>query len=206
MAMFASSKPGMRRLVEREEDGKSPQMRDNESILFTFTDIEFSFSATTPVGIGSLFVTSQRFVWLSESDAYDFDVRFVMLHAISKDAATYPKPCVYCQLDVEQCGDEDEDNEDDECYFAPAEEDVLMQIFEAFSQAAQMNPDPEEDEAGGEGVMQYSTDDFIYNEEEVQAGAQAAQLADWESKFLPPVAATSAESEAPPAKVAKTED
>jgi len=210
MAMFTNNRPGMRRLVDRDDEN-TPVMRDNESVILTFPNVEFSFSATEPIGNGKLFVTSQRFVWLSDSAAYDFDVRFIMLHAISKDTATYPKPCVYCQLDVEQCGDEDdEDAEPDECYFAPTEDDSLMSIFEGFSQAAQMNPDPEEEEAeAAGGVMQYSTDDFIFNEEEVMAGAQQAQLADWEAKFQFPVAENLpgqfADSEEPASKIPKTD-
>lgn len=215
MAMFMSSKPGMRRLVDRDDEGKVPVLRDDENILFTFPNIEFSFTSSDAIGNGTLFVTNQRFVWLSVSCAYDFDVRFVMLHAISKDVATYPKPCLYCQLDVEQeqCGEEndDEEGEPDECFFAPGCVDgdidtVLMSIFDAFSQAAQLNPDPEEEEGEGEGMMQYSTDDFIYNEEEVAAGVQQAQLADWESKFQLPAGTVVEDTEVPAAKVPKTEE
>ncbi len=186
--MFAfSNRPGMRRLVEREDDGNSPVIREGEDVLFQYPNIEFSFTINNPRGIGRLFVTSQRIVWMSNEEAYDFDVPYIILHAVSKDLATYPKPCIYCQLDCsEEVESDDEDEEGSggdkarsdcsvpdqptECFFSPDDDTTLLQIFEAFSQTAMLNPDPEEDEE--DGLFQYPTDDFIYNEEEVMSGAQ----------------------------------
>ena len=185
MAMF-SSRPGMRRLVDRDESDL-PVLRDEETILFTFPRIEFAFKASENKGKGILYVTSARFLWLSDTESIDLDVPFVMLHAVSKDTGTYPKPCIYCQLDVDVREDEDEDDaEPSECFLAPEDDDILMSIFDAFSQAAQMNPDPEEEEEEGEGIFQYGTDDFIYNEDEVNEGVQQAKLAEWESKLIVP--------------------
>ena len=122
-------------------------------------------------------MTTKRIIWLSDKESYDFDVPYIMLHAISKETSTYPKPCIYCQLDADCDENEDEYEEDDEtepseCFFAPEDQDILMTLFDMFSQTAQLNPDPEEEEAEGEGFVQYATDDFIYNEDEVMNGVQ----------------------------------
>lgn len=40
-------------------------------------------------------------MWLSSEDqskAFDFDVPYICLHAISKDPGTFPTPCIYCQV------------------------------------------------------------------------------------------------------------
>ena len=183
-----SSRPCLRRFVERNEDGL-PMLRDDENLITQFSNIEFSFAALNPNGIGQLYVTTERIIWLSTTESFDFDVRYIMLHAVSKDESTYPKPCIYCQLDVEcveDVDDKDEESEPSECFFAPQEPEDLMTIFDTFSQTAQLNPDPEEEEEFGDGMIQYGNDDFIYNEEEVMNGAQQAKLVDWESKFTCP--------------------
>ena len=94
---------------------------------------------------------------------------------MSQDVDSYPKPCVYCQLD-EECndddddeGDEDEDDEvKDELYLVPQDESELMSIFDALSRAAMLNPDQDDEEDSDDG--------FIYNEEEVQRGAEQARV------------------------------
>ena len=182
-----SSRPCLRRFVERNEENL-PVLREEENMITSFSNVEFSFSADTSKGVGKLYVTTERIIWLSTADSFDFDVRYIMLHAVSKDVSTYPKPCIYCQLDVEYNEEEEgeeEESEPSECFFVPEEPEDLMTIFDTFSQAAQLNPDPEEEEEDelGEGMIQYGTDDFIYNEEEVMNGAQQAKLMDWESKF-----------------------
>lgn len=45
----------------------------------------------------------RRVVWLSSEDqskAFDFDVAYICLHAISKDPGTFPTPCIYCQVSL----------------------------------------------------------------------------------------------------------
>eukprot|EP01033_Poteriospumella_lacustris_P001759 gene1759-1279_t len=63
-------------------------------------------------------------------------------------------------------------------FLAPEDEADVYRIFDAFSHAALLNPDEEDDDEG--------EDDFIFNEEEVHRGAQEAMLAAWESKFVAP--------------------
>ena len=206
-----SNKPSKRILhFVENDDNNIPILTlredENEYIIKQYIDIELGFNNKECHGNGDLYVTSLRIVWLSKTinkASFEFDVPYIMLHAISKDISTYPKPCIYCQLDEEyievECNgdgelDSDGDAEPTECFFAPAANtttttidedfDLLMNIFESFSETAQLNPDPDEDEGQDDGMIQYSTDDFIFNQEEVSAGAQQAQLDEWDKKLI----------------------
>lgn len=87
----------MRRFVQCDEN--KPVMLDEEETLnHTIPNIDLTFDADEPSTTGTLFITSRRFVWLSEETAYDFDVQYIALHAISNDPASYKKPCLYCQV------------------------------------------------------------------------------------------------------------
>lgn len=55
----------------------------------------FAGASRSPLPFG------RRVVWLSSEDqskAFDFDVAYICLHAISKDPGTFPTPCIYCQV------------------------------------------------------------------------------------------------------------
>ena len=60
--------------------------------------------------------------------AFDFDIPYISLHAISRDTSSFPHPCIYCQLDEDEedyNNDDDEENEDDspkEIYLVPKED------------------------------------------------------------------------------------
>lgn len=95
--MFSAPRPCMRRFVQCEDD-KPVLLDDEETLNHTIQHIALTFSAEEAPIIGTLFVTSRRFVWLSEETAYDFDVQYIALHAISNDPASYEKPCLYCQV------------------------------------------------------------------------------------------------------------
>jgi hypothetical protein len=57
---------------------------------------------------------------MSETLGYDFDVPYIMLHAITHDPESFPRPCLYCQLD------EDEDGPS-EMYLVPPREEECKQ-------------------------------------------------------------------------------
>ena len=100
--------------------------------------------------------------------------------------ASFPQPCVYCQLDEE--GETDRD----EVFFVPETPDeriivlcktlllilLVQEIFNAFSNAAMQNPDPEEGlyfrprQNANKSSDDDGNDDFIYNVDEVELGAQ----------------------------------
>lgn len=169
--MAMKQAPTMRRIVPMMDDGRTPQLWEGETIDFTLDRVELSLDAQAPsLGLGQLFVTSKRVIWIGHNAAQcDVDVPYITLHAVSRDLQTYPKHCVYCQLDSDE---EDDDGAVglNEMFLAPEEEIDIMKIFEALSHAALVNPDPPED---GE---EEGDDDLIFNEEEVRLGAEQARI------------------------------
>lgn len=137
-------------LFSEMEKVASSQLCDDEDLLFSQSDISLT-SDQDDVGIGELTVTSQRILWRRTDDesCLSIEVTRVLLHAISRDLSTFPKPCIYAQLQI------DEENTAD-LYLSPADPDTLSAIFDAFSKAAALNPDDEEDEedeSGGCGLI-----------------------------------------------------
>lgn len=86
-------------------------------------------------GEGSVTVTSRRIVWRGAQD-WSVDMSSVTLHAVSVDPTTFPRPCLYAQVDDDVA----------EIFFAPDDEAVLPQLFDAFSRSAALNPDEDEEE------------------------------------------------------------
>jgi hypothetical protein len=168
-----NNRPSFRRFVFQSDDG-SPSLNEEEYITHQFPEIRLAFSADADEGVGTLFITTNRIIWIGTGTAYDFDVPYITMHAVTHDQNSFPDPCLYCQLDSAE-GDEDFN----ECYFIPPQEDILMKIFQAFSEAALNNPDEEFSDEDG--------DELIYNVDEVVMGAeQARALEHLESVFHPP--------------------
>ncbi|CAM9283069.1 unnamed protein product [Chrysoparadoxa australica] len=154
--MFGAPKPCLRRECTFTAENQ-PELRDEEEILETFEDIALSFTndSQSTEGQGGLTVTSNRVIWKEKGDGkvFDFDVPYISLHAVSRDATTYPEPCIYCQLD------EDEEVLS-EAFFSLARDgsdsdgevaaerkiETLQRIFAALSKAAELCPF--EDDAG----------------------------------------------------------
>lgn len=157
---------------------------DEEFLMATFSNVEIHVAARDdndddenecmteelPMNAthGTLHVTTKRIVWVGDRAAprvgYGWDVNQITLHAISRDPAAFPRPCLYCQMGTEDIT---------EVRFVPADDAQLAELFTAFSKSAEMNPD--EDESGEEGGE--DGDGWIYDEEEVESGARAAQIA-----------------------------
>lgn len=187
--------PSMRRHVERKERGSDPHssqpiLHDGESVDYRLDSVEIAFSDGAKVGVGELLVTSKRVLWLGVGDsaekAYDFDVPFIILHAISRDPDSYPVPCLYCQLDVDEEGEDDEE-ESSEVYFIPPRDEDLDAIFEAFSKAALQNPDLDMEEDSDEGSSNIAGEErgitetstgFFCNTDEIQPGSKEAAILD----------------------------
>uniref|UniRef100_M4B3K2 Chloride conductance regulatory protein ICln n=1 Tax=Hyaloperonospora arabidopsidis (strain Emoy2) TaxID=559515 RepID=M4B3K2_HYAAE len=122
-------------------DDNAPLLRtgvgdDEEFLLATFSDIEIHASSSDPSNDsdaqtlphngsrGALFVTTSRVMWIGASleqrVGYAWEMASVTLHAISRDPAAFPRPCLYCQISHEDVSesaemnpDEEEDGEDD---------------------------------------------------------------------------------------------
>lgn len=186
----------MRRFLEFQEGSfTEPALRDEEMVDFRQGSVEIAFSDRQKVGTGELIVTSKRILWIGKDDSvgkvYDFDVPFIILHAISRDPDSYPLPCIYCQLDVNVSDNDDDDagdeQNDSEVYFIPPDGDQLGAMFDALSKAALQNPDldmEEEEEndkderssKNGYGGITETSTGFFCNTDEIQPGSKAEEV------------------------------
>ena len=183
--MSGNDRPGMRRFVNCEANN-TPVLRDGEVIHFHHSGLGVAFrSQDTSIEEVQLFVTTQRIILVGEVVFADFDVSYITLHAVTRDPASYGKPCLYCQLDCEEDDDDDEETVIDclmypksEMFLVPENLTDLKVLFDAFSHAALLNPDPPED---GE---EEGDDELIYNIDEVTLGVeQSRALSHLESVF-----------------------
>ncbi|CEG50184.1 chloride conductance regulatory protein icln-like [Plasmopara halstedii] len=140
---------------------------ENVEIYAFISDINHVGDETQPMApsglVGTLFVTTSRVIWLGDAMkthvGYAWEMNTITLHAISRDPLAFPKPCLYCQISIEDVLSE--------VRFVPTDDNILQELFKAFSKSAEMNPDDDEDDDDG----------WICNEDEVVDGARAAQLA-----------------------------
>lgn len=121
---------------------------------------------------------------------YAWEMSSVTLHAISRDPAAFPKPCLYCQISNQDVSEVRFVPADDKtracccgcscsccccCWYPSVAEccsgmyvEAVQEVFDAFCKSAEMNPyDDDEDDDDG----------WICDEDEVADGARAAQLA-----------------------------
>jgi len=177
---MTSQRASMRPWAQLDANGALELRDDEELILVSRTEMSFDPSEAS-LGEGTTFVTNKRMVWVGDSRSFDYDIAYIGLHAITHDTVSFPRPCLYCQFDVE-----DESSPAD-CYFVPkpsgnsddteAFEKALRALFDALSQAASMNPDEEDD----------GSQELVYNPEEVELGAaQVAALNHLDSVFQEP--------------------
>merc|ERR1711964_240974 len=127
--------------VSEREAPELPFLEQDEEVRFkSRCDFE---QGGEPMGPGLLFVTTARLTWLSTADGtkgYSWDYRMVILHAICRDVETYPRPCIYCQLDSTT---DDEDAIVPELRFVPLEETDLDELFGAIAECTALHPDEE---------------------------------------------------------------
>ena len=129
--------PACRFFVMRNDDNE-PILVENEEMLAKIDQVELSFSpADAPeeaaqavddpatataavegvvIGVGCVQVTSKRVLWSQhEGDkVLDMCVAKIALHAITQDPAHYPRPSLYCQLDLPDAWEEEEKEEEEE--------------------------------------------------------------------------------------------
>jgi len=169
----------MKRWAQFEND--RPVLNEDETFDFELTDVSLYFKPTDSYGPGRIFITNRRIIWTNDQAVFDFDVPYISLHAVSRDPSSFPLPCLYCQLGLgdDDEGDheeeEDEFSEPSELYLVPKDESTLITLFEAFSRAALLNPDPVEE---GDELDDDDGGDLIYNIDEVQLGAEQARMLD----------------------------
>jgi len=184
--MFGAQRPSYRQYVDLDDAGQLELREDEQLILVQKTELAFGTTPSDSLGEGLTFVTSERVAWVGARRSVDYDMAYIGLHAVTHDPTSFPRPCLYCQFDEEDEGSQLE------CFFIPclaadsapeSFEFALRTLFDAFSKAACMNPDEEDD----------GSEELFYNADEVQQGAldvlapeQAAALDHLESVFQEP--------------------
>ncbi len=114
---------------------------------------ESSSNGTLGEGVGEVVITSSRVCWLGPSSSTEIDIPYIVLHAVSRDPATFPRPCVYCQLG--------EGEELREVYFVPEREERLEPLFEALCRAAELCPDNSTPSEDGENMDEYRNEEVL---------------------------------------------
>ncbi|CAK0886871.1 unnamed protein product, partial [Prorocentrum cordatum] len=136
--------------VERApaRNGDSPVLEDGEELRLSEQRTRFVHGPAGDEGEGVLHLTTRRIVWLGATSGYAMDYPFVTLHAISRDKAAWPDPCLYCQLRCEEVeGEEEEEPEIPEVRFVPSDPAHLQTVFQVFSEMSALNPDPNDAQA-----------------------------------------------------------
>lgn len=140
-------------------------------------------------------VTPRRVVWLSEEDQQrGIAIPFsdIAMHAMCSDTSSFPRPCVYAQLQsdfADEASDDDDAEEATELRFSPQDAGAVLEpMFKAFCDGAAMNPDEDlQGMLGGcarpcvlllLGASLSHTEEgaapLFFNSEEVMAGAEPA--------------------------------
>ncbi|KAL6060388.1 Methylosome subunit pICln [Balamuthia mandrillaris] len=147
---------------ERRSDGTPVLPEEDEEVRLVQPHATL-YLGETKEGEGTLYVTTKHVIWLSaedESKGYSMDFYYILLHAISRDSSAFPYPCIYCQLDSSQQGEDEEETITDEARFVVPEE-KLSSVYDAFCSCAALNPDQVEEDEG----------EFVFNREEVYRGS-----------------------------------
>jgi nucleotide-sensitive chloride channel 1A len=163
---------GLTVLQGRDATG-NPVLEEDEKVLESFENVTLILSTDSDQGLGILYFTGGRLLWLSsKDDNLNFAVPFatISMHAIAHerpnatDSTTDNDTSIYIQLD--DC-DNDECNNDEAVYpelsLIPSDSHLIEDIFRALCEGAERNPDPDVAEEG-QGSL-------YYDRSEVLAGA-----------------------------------
>ena len=112
--MFGPERSIVRLFVNCDEKTGIPLLDEDEEMLFTKDHLGVAFRDTDPiVDTVALYVTSKRVILIGNHVHLAFDVPYIILHAVTRDPASYPLPCLYCQLDYDDEEEEDGDVDGD---------------------------------------------------------------------------------------------
>ncbi|KAI7751577.1 hypothetical protein M8C21_004143 [Ambrosia artemisiifolia] len=155
---------GLRFFTDRSSDTNEPILdTDNgEELMHLQPSVAIVLGNHPPESPGTLYISTKQVIWLSDTDrtkGYAVDFLSVSLHAVSRDPDAYSSPCIYSQIDT---GDEEEDDESEssdsesdetldiskitEMRLVPSDPNQLDALFEVFSECAELNPEPVEEE------------------------------------------------------------
>ncbi|KAK4783769.1 hypothetical protein SAY86_018137 [Trapa natans] len=159
---------GIRPYTRRTGDGVGEPLLDSENgeeLMHVQPAVSIVLASCPPESPGTLYISTKQVIWLSDVDrnkGYSVDFLSLSLHAVSRDPEAYPSPCIYAQ--IETGDDEDESDSSDsestetlnlskikEMRLVPSDNDQLDTLFDIFCECAELNPEPCDEEGGGEG-------------------------------------------------------
>lgn len=152
--------------VERTptRNGDLPALVEGEELKFSQQQIRL-YAGQNLEGEGILHLTNRRIVWLGSQNVtqgYSIDYPFVGLHAVSRDKAAWPEPCLYCQLRTEEHdGDEDDAPDIPELRFVPADATHLQHMYIIFSEMSSQNIDPLDPQANDSSSDEEDEDEAL---------------------------------------------
>lgn len=177
---------------QRSEDG-TPILSDEEKVVYVEKNAELIFGQSESQGKGTLYVTTKNMIWLDETNAsrgYSVDWPFIVMHAVCRDAESFPQPCIYCQLDVEEEEEEEVEEDEDmvdgavaeqksakervvsEFRLVPADPQVIDEMYKACCDCAALNPDPTDEHDDEHGNFFFDSDEVVGNMEQEEELAE----------------------------------
>lgn len=152
----------------------SGALEEGESLVLEVPKVTLSVGEEG-FGEGTLRVTSARILWevderegaeeksaaaaaaaSSTGEQHTLQYQRIILHAVCRDVAAFPVPCMYLQVTSVGGGSaaaegEEEEIETLDVYFAPHTPNSLDDLFTAMTKCAELHPDDVMEEEGGEG-------------------------------------------------------
>ncbi|KAI0516067.1 hypothetical protein KFK09_008739 [Dendrobium nobile] len=128
-----------------------------EELMHVQPGVTIALGRLSPESPGTLYISNRRVIWLSDTDrdkGYAVDFLSISLHAVSRDPETYPSPCIYTQIEVEDAKDDEFEGLDAECpdetylskitemRLVPHDPNQLDTLFDIFCQCVELNPEP----------------------------------------------------------------
>jgi hypothetical protein len=202
--------------TSRTDEGDRPLLQEpHEVVMRTFPAVHFHIGQLD-LGDGTLFISNRNVYWLHAARKVDLRVEIpnIMVHAVHRGDSTFPQANLYCQLDIGDKILEDEDEEDEpeaeptrdgdlqkliadacEVRLTTASDSASVDdLFACFSEAAGLNPEPEED---GEGEFYHNIPEAEEDAEDDEEDEQPGKGMGGRGRPAP--------SEEPPAKQQRTE-
>ena len=126
----------------------------DEELLYTLEDVRITAAPqegdNAPWGAGRLRVTSRRVLWEQPAHGFELLAKRVGLHAVTRDAQTFPEPCLYVQLLLSDAAADDAVSE---LFLVPPDAAALEPLFDALSRTAELNPDSDDESDESDGGM-----------------------------------------------------
>ncbi|GLT49261.1 hypothetical protein SLA2020_228300 [Shorea laevis] len=180
---------GLKQFTARVGDGAGQPILDaegGEELMHVQPSVSIALRNRAPESPGTLYITTKQVVWLSDVDktkGYAVDFLSISLHAVSRDPEAYSSPCIYSQIETEDGEDESDgsDSENNEVLdlskvtemrLIPSDAGQLDTLFQIFSECAELNPDPIEEDEEGHG--------WVFSADQLEDEARETEDSGWE--------------------------